>query len=116
MLPCWFSDSVSKKVKNGISVMFWTDIWLGACCFKDLYSRLYRISDAKDSVQLLLIIWGVGRMINGDGIGVGGGTYIVGKRNWKGELQNLVSTVVLSKVVNDLWVCGKSLLFLGGFY
>lgn len=46
-------------------------------------------------------IWGVGWRKIGGGPGIGGGICSVGKQKW---LQNLLSTVALSKEVNDFWV------------
>lgn len=59
--PCLFSDSISKRVKSGTSILFWSDIWLGSCVFP----RLFFISEDKDST-----IANMGRWVKTSGIGI----------------------------------------------
>jgi hypothetical protein len=44
----WFSEVIIKKVGDGTTTSFWTDIWLGNLSLKDRFPRLFSVSTMKD--------------------------------------------------------------------
>jgi hypothetical protein len=51
----WFSQSVFKKLGNGLNTRFWSDIWVGDMPLKDKFPRLYSISTQKE--DLVAEVW-----------------------------------------------------------
>ncbi|XP_028057004.1 uncharacterized protein LOC114260998 [Camellia sinensis] len=43
-----FLDNSRVVVGNGIRIQFWTDYWMGACCVKNEFPRLYSLSTKKE--------------------------------------------------------------------
>lgn len=44
----WFSNALGRKVGNGSCVRFWSEIWIGPTCLKDMFPRLFLLSESKE--------------------------------------------------------------------
>lgn len=64
----WFSLGVARKVRSGKHVKFWHDIWVLSSILKNLFPRLYLISEDKYSY-----IADMGEWCNEVSVGSGGG-------------------------------------------
>jgi hypothetical protein len=53
----WFARSVNIKLGNGVNTSFWLDIWIGNSSLKDLFPRLYSISNKKEAI--VADLWGM---------------------------------------------------------
>jgi hypothetical protein len=53
----WFANSVRKKIGNGSSTRFWSDIWVGSQPLKDVFPRLFSVSVAKDLLVAEARVW-----------------------------------------------------------
>jgi len=39
----WFSTHVSRLVRNGKHIYFWSDVWVGGLSFRERFSRLFEL-------------------------------------------------------------------------
>ncbi|KAK2421555.1 cyanogenic beta-glucosidase [Trifolium repens] len=44
----WFTDSLRKKVGNGVTTQFWSDVWVGSRPLKEVFPRPFCVSASKD--------------------------------------------------------------------
>ncbi|MCH94887.1 hypothetical protein A2U01_0015856 [Trifolium medium] len=96
----WFSEGVGKKVGNGLLTSFWFEPWSGGTLLREQYSRLFQVSQQRDSK--------VGEM----------GNWVNGEWKWdllwrkelfvweEDLLENLMGTLNVFHISNaqDLWV------------
>ncbi|XP_071700669.1 uncharacterized protein [Rutidosis leptorrhynchoides] len=45
-----FKNSFKKSIGDGKSSLFWKDNWCGSMCFKEMFSRLYRLESKKEAL------------------------------------------------------------------
>jgi hypothetical protein len=46
----WFTNSVRRKIGNGVNTRFWKDKWLGDIPLSILFPRLYSLSCCKEAM------------------------------------------------------------------
>jgi hypothetical protein len=96
----WFSNTVVKKVGDGSSTAFWTDIWIGNVFLKDHFPRLFSVSSIKEAK-----VAGAGSWVNGRWC-----WSIAWRRNlsvWEDELHVQLMEILLGaslSMTKDKWV------------
>jgi hypothetical protein len=51
----WFLESVSRKVGNGVTTLFWTSKWLGEASLAVMFPRLFSLANQKDCMVCDLV-------------------------------------------------------------
>jgi hypothetical protein len=54
----WLSDSIYRKVGNGISTSFWNSKWVGDATLAVVFPRLYSLSNVKDCLVSDILVGG----------------------------------------------------------
>ena len=67
---------------NGISTLFWSDLWIGNIYLKVRFPRLFSVSIEKGSYVADMGIWVSGRMESGNGHCCGEEGCLLGKSKW----------------------------------
>lgn len=53
----WLIEAIGRKIRDGSKVSFWNDLWVGTTSLKDLFPRLFQMSNRKEGMVNELGSW-----------------------------------------------------------
>jgi len=96
----WFGDHVSRRVGNGRTTLFWSDVWCGRVSFRVRFNRLFELSVFKGESVLAMsqLGWGEG------GEAWRWRRLFVWEEEMMGELILLLANVTMQVNKEDKWL------------
>lgn len=92
----WFQKGLRRRLGKGNKIKFWEDVWLGNLSLKEIFPRLYNMSECKDK-----FIEELGEWVRENWEWSLSWRRLVGRKIW---LLNLVLTAHLDRETDDRWI------------